>query len=344
MHVLHICPTYFSKTSVLAGAERYVFELAKTMARRTPTTLLTFGDEDFETTEGPLRIRCHRRWTYVRQNKMNPFTPAFWRDVLGADVVHCHQYATLATDLAVIYGALGRKRIFVTDLSGSTDVSLWYRLRLWHAVHKFLLISQYNQSLLERFHRPKEVIYGGVDAERFRVDSSQRRENVLFVGRLMPHKGVEVLLKALDPNVSALIMGRANSPEYASVLHGLASGKKVEFRQDVPDEDLLKEYARTFVVALPSLVDGGYTTALEAMSCGIPVIGTSGGSLPELIADQETGFIVPPNDPAALNEKIALLANDPDLAARMGAAGRRRVEAMFTWDHVVDRCLQHYRS
>jgi glycosyltransferase involved in cell wall biosynthesis len=344
MHVLHICPTHFSKTSVVAGAERYSFELAKAMARRTPTTLLTFGDEAFETTEGPLRIRCHRAWTYVQGNRMNPLTPAFLRDVLSADVVHCHQYATLASDLAIIYGALGRKRIFVTDLAGSTAISLWYKLRLWNRVHKFLLISHYNQSLLDRFDRPKEVIYGGVDAERFRIDSTQKRESVLFVGRLMEHKGVEVLLEAVGPSVKTLIMGRPSRDEYGATLRKLAAGKTVEFRQDAPDEDLLKEYARTFAVAIPALVDSGYTTALEAMACGVPVVGTSVGSLPELVADGETGFIVPPRDPAALREKLDLLANNPGLVARMGAAGRQRIEKMFTWDHVVERCLQHYRS
>jgi glycosyltransferase involved in cell wall biosynthesis len=342
MRVLHICPTHFSKTSVLAGGERYSFELAKAMARRTPTTLLTFGDEQFESTDGPLRIRCHRRWTYVKHNRLNPFTPAFLGDVLAADVVHCHQFATVASDLAIIYGWLARKRVFVTDLSGSADFSLWYRLKLWNGVRKFLLISEYNRGLMARFPRPKEVIYGGVDAERFRIDTSQPRKTVFFIGRLMPHKGIEVLLQALEPDTQAVIIGRAHSPEYAAALAGMAVGKNVEFRQDFPDAELVQEYGRAFVVALPSLADGGYTTALEAMACGVPVVGTSVGSLPELIAHGETGFIVPSNDPAALRDKIALLAADPALAGRMGAAGRRRVEQMFTWDHVVERCMRQY--
>ena len=106
MRVLFICPTHFSAKSVLAGAERYSFELAKAMARRTPTTLITFGDEAFESYDGALRIRCYRRWLYVKNNRMNPFNPSFLKEVVAADVVHCLQFATVASDLAIAAGAL----------------------------------------------------------------------------------------------------------------------------------------------------------------------------------------------------------------------------------------------
>jgi glycosyltransferase involved in cell wall biosynthesis len=345
VRVALICPTHFSAKSVMAGAERYSFELAKAMARHTETTLVTFGDEGFESSEGLLKVRCHRRWVNVSGNPMNPFTPAFLRDVLRADVVHCLQYATVATDLAVLAGVLGRKRIFVTDLAGSAAVSLWYRLRLWNGVRSFLLISEYNRAMLQRFPGGKHVIYGGVDTDRFRASSDGRpRETVMFVGRLIAHKGIEVLLDALDPDMKAAVLGQAPSAEYAAALASRASGKQVAFRANCSDSELLNEYQRAWAVALPSLQDSGYTTALEAMSCGVPVVGSSMGSLPELIADGETGFIVPTNDPDALRAKLRLLAADRGLAERMGAAGRRRVEQMFTWDHVVKRCLRHYEG
>jgi len=343
VRVVLICPTHFSAKSVLAGAERYSVELAKAMARHTPTTLVTFGDEAFKTSDGPLQIHCYRRWLYVRRNRMNPFTPAFLRDVLDADIVHCLQYGTIATDLAIIAGVVARKRVFVTDLGGSTSLTLWYRLKLWHGVRRFLVISAYNRDeQLQRFSGSKDLIYGGVDIERFRVERSHTRDRVTFVGRLAPHKGIEILLDALKPEDKAVVIGQAASPDYASTLVARAVGKDVEFKGGCSDAELLREYQRARVVALPSILDGGYTTALEAMACGIPVVGSSVGSLQELIADGETGFVIPPNDPDALRDKLGLLAADPGLAKRMGDAGRKRVEQMFTWDKVVGRCIRHY--
>src|SRR5204863_5377575 len=83
-------------------------------------------------------------------------------------------------------------------------------------------------------------------------------------------------------------------------------------------------------------------TPLEAMACGTPAIVTNVASLPEVVADGETGFVVPPNDPTALREKIRWLLDRPAEVERMGAAGRRRVLEHFSWDAVARRCLTAY--
>jgi glycosyltransferase involved in cell wall biosynthesis len=76
---------------------------------------------------------------------------------------------------------------------------------------------------------------------------------------------------------------------------------------------------------------------------GKPAVGTAVGGLPEVIADGETGFIVPVNDPEKLAEKIALLLADPDLRRRMGAAARRHVEQNFSAQAMTQRTVQLYR-
>jgi len=78
-------------------------------------------------------------------------------------------------------------------------------------------------------------------------------------------------------------------------------------------------------------------TLFEGMACGIAV-----ASLPEVVADGETGFIVPPNDPAALRTKLEWIRDHPAAARELGAAGRRRVLDRFTWQAVVQRCLDAY--
>jgi alpha-maltose-1-phosphate synthase len=81
---------------------------------------------------------------------------------------------------------------------------------------------------------------------------------------------------------------------------------------------------------------------LEGMACGLPAICTNITSLPELVEEGVTGFVVPPNEPSALRDKIDWIRRHPGYAAAMGAAARKRVVECFNWEMVVDRCLQAY--
>jgi glycosyltransferase involved in cell wall biosynthesis len=85
-------------------------------------------------------------------------------------------------------------------------------------------------------------------------------------------------------------------------------------------------------------------TLLEGMACGLPAICTSVASMPEIVVDGVTGFVVPPNDPRALSEKIAWLRDHPERARAMGEAARKRVLDKFTWPQVVQRCLDIYQG
>jgi glycosyltransferase involved in cell wall biosynthesis len=83
-------------------------------------------------------------------------------------------------------------------------------------------------------------------------------------------------------------------------------------------------------------------TLLEGMACGAPGLCTAVASLPEVVENGVTGFVVPPNDSAALSERLCWLRDHPQRAVEMGAAGRRRVLERFTWPAVVKRCLTIY--
>jgi glycosyltransferase involved in cell wall biosynthesis len=84
--------------------------------------------------------------------------------------------------------------------------------------------------------------------------------------------------------------------------------------------------------------------AIEGMASGKPVVVTKCTSLPELVVDGVTGFVVPPRDPATLREKVRLLISNPGLAERMGEAARRHVQQNLTWDKTASRALEFYRE
>src|SRR6185295_12574609 len=149
--------------------------------------------------------------------------------------------------------------------------------------------------------------------------------------------------------------GKAYDQRFFADLRSLASGKDVVFQADLDDTVLVRRYRSALCIVLPSVYKvmyGGETqvpellgqTLLEGMACGIPAICTAVASMPEIVVDGVTGFVVPPNDPAALAEKIVWLRDHPDRARAMGEAARRRVLDKFTWPLVVKRCLSIYRS
>ncbi len=340
--VVHLCPTHFGAGSVIAGAERYSYHLAHAVARWTETTLVTFGPESFVRQEGGLTIRCFRPLTYAKGLKGNPFSVGFLRALWGAEIIHCLQFKTLTTDLAILFGAATRKKVFVTDLGGATDLSLSYHLPLWRGVTSFLLISEFSHGFYRELPVEARVIYGGVDADLFSPGDASKGAAILFVGRILPSKGIDVVIRALAPEMELCVIGQPYDGGYLDQLRSLSTGKRVEFQTDVSDDQLILKYRQARLTVIPSLVDGGYTTAMESMACGTPVVATNVGSLPELVEDGVTGFIVPPREPSAMREKIELLLSNPDLAGEMGRRGRERVLSRFTWDAVARRCLDAY--
>jgi glycosyltransferase involved in cell wall biosynthesis len=100
----------------------------------------------------------------------------------------------------------------------------------------------------------------------------------------------------------------------------------------ISDDALARLYGEAEVAVVPSLYEGFSLPAIEAMACGVAVVATTGGALPEVVGtDGETGLLVAPDDPGALAGAIARLLDDPALRARLGAAGRVRVMDRFTW-------------
>jgi len=178
---------------------------------------------------------------------------------------------------------------------------------------------------------------------------------VVFVGRILPHKGVDNLIRAMPSNITLEIIGRRYDERYFSDLERTAIGKSVVFRPDCDDDEIICAYRRALCVVLPSVYQDQYgnhtrvpellgQTLLEGMACGAPAICTKVASMPELVRDGESGFIVPPNDPDSLRERILWLQAHPCEAAAMGKSGRARVMKDFTWPAVVQRCLQAYDS
>lgn len=351
MRILHISPSSFGDHSVVGGGERYPLELARHMAEAAETVLVSFGAPKQTLKNGQLTVE------YLP----NLVSSEFLKRLFWADVIHCHQLFRFETDAGILAAVFRGKKVFASDLGGFGRRSISARLPLQKKLNGLLLISQFSEEVLRRNHPelagvPSSVIMGGVDFEKFSPGPAAVKSNsFLFVGRILPHKGIDYLIDALDENTELDVAGRIYDRKYYEILLEKSRGKKVRFHHGLNDQELIAMYRGSSAVVQPSVYETcfGHKTevpellglaALEGMSCGIPAIVSSAGSLPELVREGLDGFIVPPNDSAALREKMNYLAKNPEASRKMGAAARGRVLSHFTWKETVARCLKAYEG
>ena len=356
MRVVHLVPRLFGTRGITGGAERYALELARHMAKVVDTTLVAFADHSSREVDGGLSVCSIGNAWNVRGQFSNPFSWRLLGPLSGADVIHCHQTYLLASSFAALYGRLSGRRVYTSDLGGGGwDVSAYVSTRSWFRGH--LHISEYSRHIAGQTGNPtSHVILGGVDTTKFSPAVSDEPDPaVIYIGRVLPHKGIDYLIQALPPAMGLRVIGKHYDQRYSEELRRLAEGKNVRFETECDDETLVAAYRGALCVVLPSVYRDRYgnetgvpellgQTLLEGMACGRPAICTEVASMPEIVVDGVTGFIVPPNDPPALREKLGWLRDHPAEAKAMSAAARERILARFTWPQVVRRCLEIYQG
>jgi glycosyltransferase involved in cell wall biosynthesis len=184
------------------------------------------------------------------------------------------------------------------------------------------------------------------------------RTEVLFVGRLEPRKGVDVLLEcapdllARHEDLEITIAGDDSVPTLdGSTMRAQFERtapaeicSRVRFCGPVDDDTLLSLYARCAVLVVPSRYESFGLMLLEAMMFAKPVVAAAVGGMREIVVDGATGYLVPAGDPAALGASLEALLADPDLRDRLGAAGRRRYEKHYSQEQMVRGASRFYRS
>ena len=205
---------------------------------------------------------------------------------------------------------------------------------------------------------PYAAVIPDVSPDRVRPALSSPDEPVrlLFVGRLVERKGVEVLVRALarlrhTRDAELVIVGSGNredSVRRTAALEGVAD--HVHFRGFVTAERLAEEYAEADIFVLPAVVDfrgdteGLGVVLLEALAYERPVIASRAGGIPDIVIDGETGWLSDPGDSEVLARRILDVISDPDEARRVAAQGKRRAEARFSWERILEETDVVYTS
>jgi glycosyltransferase involved in cell wall biosynthesis len=341
--IAYLTPLYFSEQSCLGGGERYPLNMARGVVESTggrfEVELISYGDS-------PRRqAMADGVWLRVLTaagRPKNPLDVVSWElpDALAeADLLHIHQAYTRCAELGLLVARQLRKPICVTDHGGESS-TLGRSLGSLELADRVVAYSDFGASLY-RTQTPIEVVKGGVDAARFTPATEPVvRDRLLYLGRLLPHKGIDRLIAAMPPELPLTVCGRAYHADYYRVLQERAAGKRVEFVTDADDDRLLELYRRSWAVVLPSVYVDCYgihhrapelmgLTILEGMACGTPAISSRVAAMPEFIVEGETGFVFDELD--ELTALVRRLAGDPGLVERMGRQARAVVEREYDY-------------
>jgi glycosyltransferase involved in cell wall biosynthesis len=183
------------------------------------------------------------------------------------------------------------------------------------------------------------IVPNGADALMIH-EAPDRTDRLILIARLDPEKGVGIALQALRD------MAAGERPELLVIGDGplladfrtAAQGLTVTFTGDVPHADVISYLEGGGLFVLPSLQEGMPNALIEAMACGLPVVATSVGGVPDLIRHAENGLLVAPGNPHALREAIACLRADAVLRQRLRNAGRSTAAA-FSWEALGQRLI-----
>ena len=227
--------------------------------------------------------------------------------------------------------------------------------RIWSKAKSVVALSHGLEDIALRTmpDMPFEVIPNGIDIDRFSpADDESAREpgsplRLIAVCRLLERKGLQHLMEALvrpEPLDATLrIVGTGSyEAELRACATQLGLDDRVTFEGFVDNDDLPSLYRQSDVFTLPSQTESFGLVFAEAMGCGLPVLATTVGGIPELVRHETDGLLVEPADPAAIHRSLRRLIDNPDERLAMAASARRRIVENYSWSVVARRYLAVY--
>ena len=378
---------------IYGGAGVHVTELVRALRSDTEVVVRAFGEHRDEPDTASYRVPAELADANGAIATLG-VDLQMAQDCGEADIVHSHTwYANGAGHVAkLLHGiphvvtahSLEPLRPWKAEqLGGGYRVSSWIEKTAFEAADTVIAVNDGMwRDILAAYPSldPTKVvtIYNGIDLERWqplRDDERARalgidpdRPAVVFVGRITRQKGLPYLLRAarmLPPEVQVILCaGAPDTPEILAEVTGLV--EQLQRERDgvvwidrlLPNDELRIALTASTVFVCPSIYEPLGIVNLEAMACGLPVVGTATGGIPEVIVDGVTGRLVPiqqvqdgtgtPTDPEAFVADLAAalteVVSDPARAAAMGQAGRERAETSFGWPAIAEQTRDVYRS
>lgn len=318
-------------------------------------------------------------WTMLTGGFGEPYTFGrrlvkwFDRQQPDYDIIHDNQslcYGLLKLQkryplLATVHHPITRDRDIAVAAARSTGhrwlVRRWYSFltmqkKVVKKLHRVITVSHQSRlDIAEAFHRPAnniQVIANGIDTDIFKPVPQVVREPLQLITTAssdQPLKGLSVLLRAMAglrhhyPQLTLLVIGKLNAGGATEKeLQELQLQQAVRFVSDLERDEIVRLYASATLAVVPSLYEGFGLPALEAMACGIPLVCSDGGALPEVVGDAAQR--VAAGDAVALQTAIARLLDDPALRDDYARRGLQRAQQHYRWPVIAKQLADYYYS
>jgi glycosyltransferase involved in cell wall biosynthesis len=351
--VAYVTPLHFGPGAYFGGGERYPLNLARGILAADPRAHV-----DLVAVGAPARVESLQprldvhvlEVTLPGRGEFDHVASSLVDVLEDADLVHIHQAFTRPSQVALAISKFLNKPVTLTDHGAMTN-TVEQTSRYLKLVDLMIFQSQFAADQIAT-DGARMIIPGGVDDRFFRpAEEPVQRRHVLYVGRQLPHKGVDRLLTALPPELPLVIVGRPYDSRYAGYVRALAATRNVTFMEGADDVALRSLYRQAWATVLPSVHRDAWGrvyqapelmgfTALESMACGTPAIVSDAAALPEFVRDGETGFVF--RSLTELGERLRSLARgeaDPDA---LGRRAREVVEEHYGLAVVGERLWQAY--
>lgn len=308
-----------------------------------------------------------------------PYT--FGRRVVRYLAEHGHEYDLVHDNQSLCYGLLTLQRMGLPTvatihhpITSDRDIALanaadwrhrllirrWYSFvrmqrRVVRQLRHVITVSEHSRHDIARAFGIRAgsvgLVYNGIDTETFRpLEGVQRRPHRIMATASadVPLKGLDYLLHAVAslraryPDVELVVLGRPRTNGHtAKLVRRLGLAAAVRFINGVDVARIVQEYAEATVAVVPSLYEGFGLPAGEAMACGLPVISTTGGALPEVVGD--AGLLVPPADSGAIARAVNELFENPARRLQLAGHARQRIVERFSWSVSARQMADYYR-
>ena len=354
MRILLVCPYDWEAPG---GVQVHVRQLAAELRERGHRAIVLAPGSRTSSDDGVRIVGRPMRVPYGGTVAPISFSPGSWKRIRSAmrafdpDVIHVHEPLTPSTSMLAVLAAsapvvatfhayLERSRLM--ELAGPVLRQVSRR------IDAAIAVSDAAASFVRRVaHVPLEIVPNGVDVRAFAnpgppIEGLPVGRKILWVNRLDPQKGFEVMVRAFETLASELEDVRllvAGDGRDRVVMRSLPPSVRSRILRlgSVPHAELPRYHAAADVFASPAVGQESFGIVLvEAMAAGVPVVATDIPGYREVVRDGVDGLLVPPNDATALASAIRRVLSEPDLASALASAGRSRAET-FSWDTVVPR-------